>query len=216
MKKLAYLLYPITGLLLLLWIEQVLTVSYPIKTVAKLLLFVGIPLIVLYKKEIQYLQFKKTNRQNQHVAILLGILILSMIILSFYLLDSFIDIDLILLNLTNNGVTPTVFPFIALYILLGNSLLEEFFFRGFLTQFFTRTWCRIFIPSFFFAIYHISIFLTWFSLPLLLLAITGLWIGGMLFQIVNEKSGTILSSWIMHMFADAGIILVGIYIFYIY
>ncbi len=216
MKKLTYLLYPITGLLLLLWIEQGLTISYPVKTIAKLVLFVGIPLIVLHKKDVSFLQFKKTDHQSQRVAILLGLVILSMIMLSFYLLESVIDIDLILLNLTNNGVTPTVFPFIALYILLGNSLLEEFFFRGFLTQFFTRSWCRIFIPSFFFAIYHISIFLTWFSLPLLLLAITGLWIGGMLFQIVNEKSGTILSSWIMHMFADAGIILVGIYIFYIY
>lgn len=216
MKKLAYLLYPITGLLLLLWIEQGLTVSYPVKTIAKLVLFVGIPLIVLHKKDVSFLRFKKTDRQSQRVAILLGLLILSMIMLSFYLLESVIDIELILLNLTNNGVTPTVFPFIALYILLGNSLLEEFFFRGFLTKFFTRTWCRIFIPSFFFAIYHMSIFLTWFSWPLLLLAITGLWIGGMLFQLVNEKSGTILSSWIMHMFADAGIILVGIYIFYIY
>lgn len=216
MKKYLLFLYPVIGLILLLWIEQGLTVSYTIKTMAKLLLFMGIPLMLTYRKRLPFLHFQKTDRRSSRAAVILGLLVLSIIVFSFYLLQTFIDIDTILLNLSDIGVTSTVFPFVALYILFGNSLLEEFFFRGFLTSFFTHPWRRILIPSFLFAVYHISIFLTWFSWPLLLLAICGLWIGGVIFQLVNEKSGTILSSWIIHLFADFGIISIGIYIFYIY
>src|SRR5690606_7725936 len=109
---------------------------------------------------------------------------------------------------------PSVFPFVALYILLGNSLLEEFFFRGQLPNLFVKSWLQFVLPSFFFAIYHIAIFLPWFSPTLLTLAVIGLWIGGIIFQLANERSQTILPSWIIHMFADVGVLLVGVYMLY--
>lgn len=128
----------------------------------------------------------------------------------------YIDIDALLIDIANKGVTATVFPFIALYILFGNSLMEEFFFRGILPALFGQSKLRLILPSFFFAIYHVAIFLPWFSPPLLALAVTGLWIGGFIFQLANERSGTILPSWIIHMFADIGVLLVGVYIIYFY
>ncbi len=138
------------------------------------------------------------------------------ILFAFFLLHPFIDIDALLAELNSLGITPLVFPFVALYILLVNSILEEFFFRGLLPGSLTHSLSRLLIPSLLFALYHISIFLTWFTLPLLVLAVIGIWIGGIIFQIANRLGESILPSWIIHMFADLGILIVGIYIIYIY
>ena len=216
MKKSSLFLFPIIGIILLLWIEQVLTVPYTTKTLAKILLFAVIPLILCHRKGLPFLHLRNVDRQSLSASILLGISIMTVIIFAFIKLRAFIDLDGLILALEDIGVTSTVFPFIALYILFGNSILEEFFFRGFVANFFNNTWNRILIPSLLFAVYHISIFLTWFSLPLLALAVLGLWIGGIIFQLVNEKSRTILPSWVIHMFADLGIILIGLYLFYVY
>lgn len=134
----------------------------------------------------------------------------------FLLLQPHIDIASLRDDLLQSGITPAVFPFIALYILIGNSVIEEFFFRGLLPTLFGHSKMRFILPPFFFAVYHIAIFLPWFTLPILLLAVGGLWAGGLIFQLVNERCRTILPSWIIHMFADVGILLIGVYILYFY
>lgn len=204
------------SILLLLWIEQGLTVSYFIKTAAKAVLFLGIPLILFWKRGFSFLIFRKIDRISVIVSIASGIAVMLVIIVSFIALHPFIDIDTLLLELGSIGVNSTVFPFVALYILFGNSLLEEFFFRGLLPDSITYSRYRLLIPSFLFAIYHVSIFMTWFSLPILALAIVGLWIGGIIFQLANERSQTILPSWTIHMFADMGVLIIGVYLFYFY
>ncbi|WP_248512298.1 CPBP family intramembrane glutamic endopeptidase, partial [Sporosarcina sp. NCCP-2222] len=135
---------------------------------------------------------------------------------AFLLLRSYIDLHALKMDLADSGITPLVFPAIALYILIGNSLLEEFFFRGLLPDVLGQSKLRLLLPPFFFAIYHVAIFLPWFTAPILLLAIAGLWTGGFIFQLANEKSGTILPSWIIHMSADLGILLIGVYLLYFY
>lgn len=141
---------------------------------------------------------------------------MGLIIGAFLLLQQHIDIGSLLDDLLQSGITPEIFPIIALYILIGNSVIEEFFFRGLLPSLFGESKIRFILPPFFFAIYHIAIFLPWFTLPILLLAVGGLWAGGLIFQLVNEKCRTILPSWIIHMFADLGILLIGVYILYFY
>ncbi len=141
---------------------------------------------------------------------------MALIIGAYLLLQQFIDIASVRDDLLQSGITPAVFPFIALYILIGNSVIEEFFFRGLLPNLFGQSKMRFILPPFFFAIYHIAIFLPWFTLPILLLAVGGLWAGGLIFQLVNEKCRTILPSWIIHMFADLGILFIGVYILYFY
>ncbi|WP_210470650.1 CPBP family intramembrane glutamic endopeptidase [Sporosarcina sp. 6E9] len=211
------LIFALASTLFLLWIEQGIEVSYVWKTMAKIILFLVIPLIVFRKTKLTFLELKKTGRTSLRIAFFSGLVIMFVIIAAFILLMPSIDIDSLLLDLNERaGVTASVFPFVALYILIGNSLLEEFFFRGLLPSFFKHKFYRLLIPSLLFAVYHIAIFLPWFSLPILLLAVIGLWVGGFIFQWVNERSGTILPSWIIHMFADIGVLLVGVYIFYFY
>lgn len=209
-------LFPIFSVLLLLWIEQSIGVSYGVKTVAKVILFVCIPLLLFRATRFPFLRLRKADRKSMQLAFLLGITIMALIIGAFLLLQPHIDIASLRDDLLQSGITPAVFPFIAFYILIGNSFIEEFFFRGLLPNLFGQSKIRFILLPFFFAIYHIAIFLPWFTLPILLLAIGGLWAGGLIFQLVNEKCRTILPSWIIHMFADVGILLIGVYVIYFY
>ena len=206
--------FPILSILLLLWIEQSVGVTYGIKTVAKVILFLAIPLMLFRAMKLPFLQFRKADRKSVRLAFILGISIMAIIIGTFLLLQQSIDIASLRDDLFQSGITQAVFPFIALYILIGNSFVEEFFFRGLLPNLFGQSKMRFILPPFFFAVYHIAIFLPWFTLPILLLAVGGLWAGGLIFQIVNEKCHTILPSWIIHMFADIGILLIGVYVLY--
>ncbi|MFJ7934120.1 CPBP family intramembrane glutamic endopeptidase [Sporosarcina sp. NPDC096371] len=216
MKKFVGIVLPLISITILIWIEQGLEVEYVWKTVAKAMLFLGIPFLLFRKTGFPFLRFRQTDKKSMSIAIGSGLAIMSAIIWAFIILFPFIDIDALLIDLADAGITPTVFPFVALYILFGNSLLEEFYFRGQLPNLFAKSRLRLFLPSFFFAIYHIAIFLPWFSPALLALAVTGLWIGGIIFQLANERSQTIFPSWTIHMFADIGVLLVGIYIMYFY
>lgn len=135
---------------------------------------------------------------------------------AYFLLSGWIDAEALTEDLAGRvGVTGGVYPFIALYILFGNSLLEEFFFRGVLpAQFRGYPRLGLTIPPLLFAVYHIAIFLPWFDLPILLLAVAGLWAGGVIFQLVNGRDGTILPSWIIHMAADLAILIIGAMMIY--
>ena len=208
--------FPILSILLLLWIEQSVGVTYGIKTVAKVILFLAIPLMLFRATKFPFLRFRKADRKSIRLAFILGISIMALIIGAFLLLQQSIDIASLRDDLLQSGITHAVFPFIALYILIGNSFIEEFFFRGLLPNLFGQSKMRFILPPFFFAVYHIAIFLPWFTLPILLLAVGGLWAGGLIFQLVNEKCRTILPSWIIHMFADVGILLIGVYVLYFY
>lgn len=66
-----------------------------------------------------------------------------------------------------------------------------------------------------FSIYHVSIFKTWFNWIVIALALTGLFIGGIIFNAINVKAKSIVNSWIIHIFADIAIILIGIKMFYV-
>ncbi|MCM3709517.1 CPBP family intramembrane glutamic endopeptidase [Sporosarcina luteola] len=216
MQKWFGVVFPILSIVLLLWIEQSVGVTYGVKTVAKVMLFLAIPLILFRATKFPFLRFRKADRKSIRLAFILGISIMALIIGAFLLLQRFIDIASVRDDLLQSGITPAVFPFIALYILIGNSVIEEFFFRGLLPNLFGQSKIRFILPPFFFAVYHIAIFLPWFTLPILLLAVGGLWAGGLIFQLVNEKCRTILPSWIIHMFADLGILFIGVYILYFY
>ena len=147
------------SIVFLLWIEQSLEVAYIWKTVAKATLFLLIPFILFRRLGFPFLRLRKTDQKSMKIAIGSGVAIMGIIIVAFIVLQPFIDIDALLVDLADAGVTATAFPFIALYILFGNSMLEEFYFRGLLPTLVGKSRVRFFLPSFLFAIYHIAIFL---------------------------------------------------------
>ena len=206
----------LAGIVVLLWVEQGLAVSYGWKTVAKMLLFLVIPLVLFRGEVRQFMAFGRTDQKRIRIALWTGAGVMAVLFTAYFMLSSLIDAEALTEDLAGRvGVTGTIYPFIALYILFGNSLLEEFFFRGVLpAQFRGHPRLGLTVPPLLFAVYHIAIFLPWFDLPILLLAVAGLWAGGVVFQLVNGRDGTILPSWIIHMAADLAILVIGAFMIY--
>ncbi len=193
-------------------IEQILPIDYVGKTVAKIVLFVAVPILFNYK----YKQEKIDRAKNGiKYGVSFGILAFVVIVLSYFLFENLIDGELILVELGKKNIDSTNFLFVGLYIIIGNSFLEELFFRGFtflnLYRLGKKRLAYIF-SSLLFSLYHIGIFITWFDANIIIIAVVGLFTAGIMFCWINTKSGSFFNSWIVHASADLAIIIVGFYL----
>lgn len=131
---------------------------------------------------------------------------------AYFALKGFVDFGTISENLAEKDITSDTFLFIRTYVVIGNSFLEELFFRGFIfknLQHDHRRFAYIY-SAFLFAIYHTAIFLTWFNVGLFLLALFGLFTIGIVFSWLNENSSNIYNSWLVHIIADAAVIIIAL------
>lgn len=214
----------ITTLILILCVlmyivEVYFKLNYFSKSAIKLILFLAVPISYIFKdKNINIKDyFKIYNIKQLLFSIFLGIIIYIFVILSFFIFKNFIDLSSISSTLSKNlNVNKDNFIFVAIYISFINSLLEEFFFRGFtflsLRKVSSRTFAYIF-SSIAFSLYHIAIILNWFNIYLFILILIALVIAGLIFNFINEKSQNIYNSWLIHMFANFAINTIGFYMF---
>lgn len=198
-----------------LFVDGIWQPGYWIKSAIKIALFLAIPL--LYQTAVRdrsLCQVFRPSKQGLYRAIGLGGAVYSLIIGAYFLLRNHIDFSPILDNLPE-GVTKATFPLVALYISFINSLLEEFFFRGFA---FLSLQQRMRGASLFsavaFALYHTAMMLGWFPPLVFALALGGLTVGGLLFNWLDNHDGTIYTGWLVHMFANFAINTVGMILFY--
>ena len=198
-------------------IETVVEPAYFIKSAAKAVVFSAVPLIVMKLLKIKIFDNNtRLNKKDVLKLLLLGAAIYGVIIGAFFLTRNFFDYSALVASLSEDqNVDSKNFIWIALYISFGNSFLEEFLFRfaAFirLSEFISKKSAYIF-SSIMFAVYHIAMIGASFPLPLLMLALFGLAVGGSIFDLVDDKSKNICNSWIIHMFADFAIMT----IWYIY
>ena len=160
----------------------------------------------IYDKNLDLKLLFKPNKKGLIIAIAAGFSIFIIIFGAYFTIGHFFDLSNITSALTKNiGVNKDNFLFVAIYISFINSLLEEFFFRGFafltLKKFTTKKYAYIF-SSMSFALYHVSMIVGWFDIILFGLALTALFIGGLIFNYFNEKYENIYISWLIHMFAN--------------
>src|SRR5690606_39230819 len=139
-------IFPILSILLLLWIEQSVGVSYGVKTAAKVILFLAVPFMLFRATKFPFLRFRNADRKSIRLAFILGISIMGLIIVAILLLQQHIDNDSFVGEWMQSLITPTIFPIIALYIFIGNSVIEGFFFRGLLPSLFGDLKIRITLP----------------------------------------------------------------------
>jgi len=218
MRRLYLILGSLISVLILYTIEQLLEVNYLIKTISKIIIFISIPFIyfrfIKNSKFTKALNFKDANIK---LGVLLGFLSFSFIFIGYFIFKSNIDFSSIINELQSKSkITPSNFLFIGAYITFGNSFLEEFFFRGFIflnlyEEGYKKT--GYIFSSLLFAIYHISIFKTWFNIWIMLVAILGLFTVGIVFNYINTFSRNFINSWIVHILADSAIILIGLRLF---
>ena len=221
MKKRYIILSSLIVCILLYFVEQVLVVSYVVKTVIKILFFTLIPYVYMRTIKKQQLSkainYKDIDKHHLKMGFLFGMISFLIIIIAFYLLSNNINMESILGNLQSKSkINASNFIFVGLYITLGNSFLEEYFFRGFiflnLYELNSKKSAYIY-SSVLFGLYHIAIFKTWFNIELVVLALIGLISVGFLFNWLDTKSKNFINSWIVHILADSAIILIGLRLF---
>lgn len=207
--------------IILYFIEQVLVMSYLIKTLSKILFFTILPYSYIRLINKDYVRNRiKLNKKDLYLGIGLGLFSFMVIIAAYAVLKDAIDLDTIANELqTKSKVSPRNFLFVAFYITFVNSFLEEFFFRGFVfLNLYEQGFKKLayIFSSILFSLYHIGIFKNWFNPWLIILAVLGLISVGFIFNYINTKSKNFINSWIVHILADAAIMLIGMRMFGIF
>ena len=158
-------------------------------------------------------QFKYMKFRDFKAILGLSIGVYFFIIILFFLLRDYIDLDVIRNNLlAKENITTTNFVYVSLYISFVNSFLEELFFRGFMFLSLTKSGSRRFaylISSLAFSLYHVAIISAWFNIWIFILIIVGLMFVGYIFNYITEKLDSFLASWIVHIFANLAINTIG-------
>ena len=218
-KKKTIILIVLIGCLIMGFIDAVIRPEYLIKSFIKILLFSIMPIMYSrYDKGLNLTSLFKVNSKKEIIiAILSGAGIFTFILGAYFILGNLFDFSNIVSSLSENvGVNNNNFIFVAIYISFVNSLLEEFFFRGFaflkLKEVSTRKFAYIF-SSLAFALYHVAMMIGWFDISLFILTIVGLFIGGIIFNYFNEKYKNIYVTWLIHMFANFAINYIGFMLF---
>lgn len=199
-------------------VDGILKSNYVVKSAIKLAIFLGFPLLyAFFDKELEIKSIFRLRKKDIGFAVGLGVGVFVVILGGYLLLKDVFDFTAITGALGGGvGVNRDNFVFVSLYISFINSLLEEFFFRGFafltLKNITTAKIAYIF-SSAAFALYHIAMMIGWFSLPVFLIVMAGLFAGGLIFNYLNDKTQNIYPSWIVHMFANFAINTVGFMLF---
>lgn len=200
------------------FVDAVLRPGYIAKSAIKLALFLALPFAYArYDACCDLRALFRADRKGVLSALGAGACVYAVILGAFFLLRRVFDFSALTGNLTaQTGVDRQNFLYVALYISFVNSLLEEFFFRGFAFLTLKKSAGRGFSYGFSalaFAAYHIAMMLGWFSPVLILLALAGLFAGGLLFDRFDEGAGNIWLSWLVHMFANFATNTVGFLLF---
>lgn len=199
-------------------VDAVIQPGYAAKSAVKLALFLCLP--VLYAAACRDGTLKTViapDRKGTTFAILTGAAVYAIVLGAYLIFKNVFDFSLLTASLTaTTGVSKENFLWVAMYISFVNSLLEEYFFRGFafltLRKHAGRRFACIF-SAVMFALYHIAMMIGWFSWIVIALALAGLFVGGLIFNRLDEKCGNIYMSWLVHMFANFATNTIGFMLF---
>lgn len=207
-------------IVLLYIVDQVLMLNYLTKVGVKFFLFALFPTIyILWTKE-NFLKESIKNREKItkiNLSTILGMVVFLVIIIVYIIVKQNIDIDVLIDEFESKyKINKNNIIFFGLYLAFINSLLEEFFFRGFIFLNLKKLNLKklaYIISSTAFAIYHVANIQNWFSVGLFLFITVGLFIGGIIFNYLDDKQNTFLNSWFVHISADLAIVIIGFRLF---
>lgn len=207
----------LVGCLTMGLVDAVIQPGYFVKSMLKLGLFLILPYLAVYRSQPEAM---KQLFRWQGVGVwplVLGLGTFGGILGLYFLVGPYFDFSMVTGALQGElGINAGNFVFVALYISFINSLLEEFFFRGFgyltLRNHIPEKWAMA-VSSLSFALYHVAMIVGWFRLDLLLLLISLLVFAGVMLNLFDRRSGNLYLSWFVHMFANFAINTVGFLLF---
>ena len=205
---------------ILIIFEQSLNLDSFVKQGYKFILLVIIPLLIiyLYKKTTFQKEYNldKVKFQDLIKPLYFGIAIYALTIIGYILFKSIIDTETLINGFQNRGINLQNIVLASVYLCFINSFIEEFFFRGFVYQHFSKVSTNLgyLVSSALFSIYHVLIMFAIFNWIMGVLAIIGLMIVGILLAYINKSNKSIINSWIVHIFADLGVVTIGLYLFF--
>lgn len=150
-------------------------------------------------------------------ALCYGILFAVLYSAAFFLFRNMLSSSVITSALASfASITSTNIIFIGLYIIIVNSLLEEFFWRGF---FFNELhslygWIVAYLlTGIGFSLYHIAFFYSWFSFGFVLLATAGLFAYSLFMCMLFQKYQDLFTCWLIHALVDIAQMGIGLWLF---
>ncbi len=202
------------------FIDAVVHPPYFSKIPIKILFFLALPMLFFVFWREEWSEFKalfRFRKKDLIVSLFLGAAIFAVILGGYFVTRGFIDFSGVTSSLTSGmGITADNFIWVAIYISIMNSFLEEFFFRGFgfitLKKYVNIKFAYLFSPVLF-AVYHVGMLVGMFHPAVLALIMFGLIVGGLIFNALNDKLGNIYPSWFVHMAANFAINTIGFILF---
>lgn len=196
-------------------VDGVIRPPYAVKSAVKVLLFLLCPLACsLADRQLRLSSLLRPERKGLGTALAIGAGVFAVILGCFFALRGVVDFSGVVVALSGDtGLSAGNFLPRALYISIVNSLLEEFFFRGF--AYLALRGClperaACLFSAFAFALYHVAMLIGWFSPAIFLLVMFGLAAGGVIFNLLDRRAGNIYTSWITHICANLAINTVGL------
>lgn len=209
----------ILTILILYIVNQVIDPVYWVKNIIKWAVFAGAPF--LYYKLLaaegmgRLIQLKKykIRKRDLIISIGTGMIFFFTIIGTYWSLLPLIDSAYIVKTIeAQNSVTLPIALSVGAYVIVLNSFIEEFFFRGYVfLKLYEKGYKQMayVFSALLFALYHIGIFQTWFNDQITFLALVGLFMSGLGFAFLDRASGTIIYSWVAHAIADIALMLIA-------
>ena len=200
---------------ILMWItEEILKPGYWTKAAIKIVVFSAAVAAysLLHKEDIlSVINLRKIRPSGKTIALM--VLAYLGIVAGFFAIRGFLDLKQIRDNLiAKEHLSRENFIFIFSYIIIVNSFIEEAFFRGLVFHAFKKAgrekagWI---ISALSFAVYHLGIVSSWLNPLMLAACIAALAIAGGFLQYVEEKSGSLCGSWMVHGCANLAINTIG-------
>jgi membrane protease YdiL (CAAX protease family) len=158
-------------------------------------------------------------RNGLKPALILGVVAMAVFWGTYFALsDLLLDKDAIVATVQKQfSVTATTVFFVAVYTIFVNSLLEEFFYRGFAFGLLARRNALLayLLPAAAFTFQHVFFFYVWgMSAVPNAIAVVGLFVFALVAQKMYAHADSIVAPWVIHMFGDVAMMGVAVEMLY--
>lgn len=156
-------------------------------------------------------------KKNVAVVLCMGIGLAAVYLMGYFFLKQSLKIGVMVAQLNQSAsINAKNIIFIGLYIIVFNSLLEEFFWRGFMFKELKELigpWMAHAFTGIAFSFHHIMFYFNWFGYTLLILVTAGLIIFTILMNFIFQRYQDLFSCWLIHGMVDTVQVFIALRIF---